>query len=127
MQTILNSPSIQLLYNEDKKLLIQSWKGSVDSNMFREAIDKTVELVATKKIDRIISNTQRQNVVTPKDTKYASKVMPKLFRNGLKKMAFVLPKSAKTKMSLTIFSTNIPQHPGVRYFDSLEDAEFWLD
>jgi len=126
MQTILNDPSVQLSYDPSKRRLVQSWKGFASSAKFRAAIDKTVDFVSKNQVDTIVSDTLKQNVVNPEDTKYASAVMPQLFQKGLKKMAFVIPNSALTKMSLKSFANEAPRNPGVKFFDSVKAAEQWL-
>jgi hypothetical protein len=126
MKVIFNDPAVQVTYDESKKRVTQSWKGFAASDKFRKAIDSTVQFVNSNEVNSILSDTLKQNVVNPEDSKYASSVMPKLFQSGLKKMAFVIPNSALTKMSLDNFAKDAPKHPGVKFFDSVSDASTWL-
>ncbi len=91
MQKIIDSPSVQLSYDEEREQIIQVWKGYVSSEDFRRTIDETLDLVKNNNVSAILSNAQRQNVVTPEDTKYAAEIMPELFSEGIQRMAFVVP------------------------------------
>ncbi|MCG8683887.1 MAG: hypothetical protein MI892_03360, partial [Desulfobacterales bacterium] len=88
MTTIYDDPSVKLEFDPVKKQLVQRWQGFAVSEKFREAIDKTVSFVSTNAVNSIISDTLQQKVVKPDDSQYAQSAMPKLFKNGVKKMAF---------------------------------------
>lgn len=100
MNTVLNSPVVKIDYDQSRKQLVQTWSGFASSGQFREAIDKTLVFAKSNPVRTLISDTLNQSVVEPEDTNYAASAMPKLFQSGLKAMAFVMPKSVITQLSL---------------------------
>lgn len=123
---VYQNPNVTVEYNESKQQLVQKWKGFSSSDVFREAINKTVNFTASHNVKSILSDTIEQGVVKPEDTKYATSVMPKLFGNGVKAMAFVMSQNALTQLSLKSFE-NQNKVDNVNFFGSVRDAEKWLD
>ncbi len=123
---VFQTPTVSLDYNQQKYRLIQTWNGFSTSDVFRIAIDKSVEFTKTNKVTSILSDTLLQAVVKPEDTQYAAAVMPKLFMNGVKFMAFVMPKDVITQMSINRFdkATNTDN---IQFFPSVDEATKWLD
>jgi hypothetical protein len=123
---VLQTPTVSLDYNQPKHRLVQTWTGFSSSEIFREAIDKSVEFTKSNKVNSILSDTLEQSVVKPEDTQYAASVMPKLFANGVRAMAFVMPKNVLTQMSLSKFDKE-SKSDNVRFFGSVDEAQKWLD
>jgi hypothetical protein len=113
-----------LTYNSETFELLQSWKGYVPTELFRQVIDATVAQVRQHKVLFLISDTSEQKVVSSSDAEYAASVMSGMIDNGLKAMAFVIPKNVFTKFSLKKFS-DAGHQDVVAYFDSLSDARKW--
>jgi len=123
---IHQTPTVSLEYNQVKKQLIQKWTGFSTTQVFREAIDKTVEFTKANKVESIISDTLDQDVVKPEDSNYASAAVPKLMANGLKAMAFIMPKNVITKMGLNKFEKDSKTEL-VRFFPNLSEAQNWIE
>lgn len=113
-----------LTYNPETFELLQSWKGYVPTELFRQVIDATVAHVRQHKVLFLISDTSEQKVVSSSDAEYAASVMSVMTDNGLKAMAFVIPENVFTKFSLKKFS-DAGHGDVVAYFDSLADARKW--
>lgn len=113
-----------LTYNPDTFELLQSWKGYVPTELFRQVIDATVWHVRQHKVLFLISDTSEQKVVSSSDAEYAASVMGGMIKDGLKAMAFVIPQNVFTKFSLKKFS-DAGHQDVVAYFDSLADARKW--
>jgi len=123
---IFENKHIIITYNENDKSLEQKWIDFVPSEIFRMAIDETVTFTAKHPVESILSDALQQKVVSMTDASYAASVLPELFGNGLKAMAFVIPKDIFTQLSLKNFAQ--AQHIGqVRYFTSREEAETWIE
>ena len=120
------TPTVSLEYNQAKKQLIQKWTGFSTSEVFRKAIDKTVEFSQANPVHSIISDTLEQAVVKPEDTQYASAAMPKLFSHGLKAMAFIMPKDVITKMALDKFNKE-SKSDQINFFPTMKEAQDWID
>jgi hypothetical protein len=123
---VFQTPTVNLDYDQPKHRLIQKWNGFSTSEVFREAINKSVEFTKTNKVNSILSDTLEQSVVKPEDTQYAASVMPKLFMNGVKAMAFVMPKNILTQMSLSKFDKE-SKSDNIQFFSSVNEAQSWLD
>lgn len=123
---IHENKNVKLEYDASKKLLLQTWTGFAASAVFREAIDISVKHSSSHPVHFIISDAQKQEVVKPEDANYAASVMPKLIGNGLKAMAFVVPSSVFTKISLQKFSESSGDQ-ATQYFDDLGKAKKWIE
>ena len=126
MNTVLNSAVVKIDYDQSRKQLVQTWSGFASSGQFREAIDKTLVFAKSNPVRTLISDTLNQSVVEPEDTNYAASAMPKLFQSGLKAMAFVMPKSVITQLSLRQFAEE-KKTDNIKYFPSLTEAKKWLE
>jgi hypothetical protein len=113
-----------LTYNPDTYELLQTWKGFVPTELFRQVIDATVAHIRKDKVVFLISDTSGQRVVSSSDAEYAASAMKVMIDNGLKAMAFVIPENVFTKFSLKKFS-DAGHGDVVAYFDSLADARKW--
>jgi hypothetical protein len=118
--------NVKITFDQNKKRLIQEWKGFASSGVFREAIDKTNEFVKANDVRTVISDTLQQNVVKPDDADYAASVIPTMARNGMKAMAFVVPENVFTKLSLDKFSHSV-RGENTKYFKTRSEAVKWLD
>lgn len=124
---LYKNANVEIKKLQDASVLIQHWSGYASSDNFRLAIKKSIELVADRKIYGIISDARSQAVVKPEDAQYAAEAMPKLMEAGLKAMAFVVPESVFTQMSLDKFKINTEEQSGnTRYFDNIQSAEDWI-
>ncbi|MFO7862515.1 MAG: hypothetical protein R6U85_00805 [Salinivirgaceae bacterium] len=123
---VFENINVAIDYNRDKMRLTQTWNGFATSETFREGIDETLKFIIHNQVKTVLSDAMKQHVVKPEDAQYAASVMPQLKRNGMKAMAFVVPESAFTKLSLQKFSKSA-EDPLVKYFMSKNEANQWLD
>ena len=125
MQEILNKESAHIVCDPVKKCLYQTWIGYISPEEFRHAIDLTVSCFQQYELESILSDTTDQAVLSKEGSDYAASVMPVLVANGLKKVAFVLSKSAFTRLSVQNF-TKRAEPSLIAHFASREEAEAWL-
>jgi hypothetical protein len=124
---LYQKPYLTLEYDEPQKCVIQHWKGFATSEQFREGIQKTVEFFEKKNPSRLISDTKDFAVVKKEDTDWvATQATPNLIKHGLKFMAFVLPTSAFTQISVNNFKSKASDILQIQYFDDLGRAKDWL-
>jgi hypothetical protein len=127
METIIvNKPYARVVYNPEKKRLYQTWEGFASVDQFKAAIDASVDCFRKHEVDTILSDTTGQAVLAKEGSDYAASVMPELAANGMKKIAFILPKSAFTQLSLQNFTKNSDNNL-VGHFENRQEAEAWLD
>ncbi len=118
--------NVTIEYDQAKQRLTQAWTGFIPSADFRAAIDATKAFVKKNPVKTIISDTLNQGVVKPEDTEYAGGIMPDMFENGLKAMAFVIPENIFTQLSLKRFADQ-ESSDNIQYFKSVPEAHVWLD
>ncbi len=123
--TIFTTPTVTLEFQKEVGLLIQTWTGYCSPEDFREAIDKTVSFVETHQVNSIISNTLKQRVVGADESAYAASSLPKLFQSGIKGMAFVMPESQLTQLSLKNFRDTPLAKANIKFISNIADALVW--
>lgn len=119
------SAIIRIDFDEHAKMLIQTWKGFGSSDLFREAIDKTVELFIQKKASYLLADSTKGAIVKKEDTDYAAQKAAGLVKAGIKAQAFVLPPNAFVKASVNNFASNVTPYK-IQYFDQPDKAREWL-
>ncbi len=123
--TILKNEYIHLEYIPAKNKLIQTWRGYVPSDIFREAIDETLKFTQENEVKTILSNALEQKVVSHEDAEYAASKLLQLHAAGVCAMAFVIPKDVFTKISLKKFEKR-EYLEITQYFHTIESANNWL-
>ena len=126
MQKILEKPYATIYMDVHKKRLYQAWFGYLTVDQFKAAIDISVDCFKEHDLTTILSDTTHQAVLAKEGSDYAASVVPVLMENGMKKVAFILPKSIFTKLAVQNF-TEQSQSGVSGSFTSLEEAERWLD
>ncbi|SDM33336.1 hypothetical protein SAMN05421823_112118 [Catalinimonas alkaloidigena] len=125
---LFQKPYLTLELVESSGLLIQHWKGFATSQQFREGIEKSIEVFQKGKADKLISDTKEAAVVKREDTDWVANIAtPKLVQHGLRGMAFVLPTSAFTKISVGNFQSRADEILKIQNFDNLDKAKEWLN
>ncbi|MGD9992856.1 MAG: hypothetical protein AB7S69_06120 [Salinivirgaceae bacterium] len=123
---VYKTSTVTVAIEENTKVMTQKWNGYSSSQVFREAIDKSLDAVKKHGVKAILNDTLDQAVVKPEDSQYAASVMPKLFMSGLKAMAIVLPKSVFTQMSIKKFQEDT-KGANIKLFTSTTDASEWIE
>ena len=124
---LLEKPYLTIEYDREMNCILQHWKGFAKSEEFREGILQSLNFFKQMKADKIISDTRNFSVVKREDTDWVAKdITPLLVKSGLKKMAFILPASAFTQISVNNFKKEANQILTIQYFDSLTNAKEWL-
>ena len=123
---VFNSPGIIIDYDEEKQRLVQVWTGFVTSEVFRKAIDATIDFVTKHNTRTILSDTLNQKIVKSDDAEYAASVTPQIFKSGVTAMAFVMPENILTQLALKSFAQNTTRI-NVNYFSNALAAHRWLE
>lgn len=117
----------KLEFDDEHNCLIQNWTGFSSSELFREIIYATLNEIEDKGISNLISNSKSQKVVAKSDIDWLTiEINPKLVRNGLRRMAFVLPENVITQMSVKHFTNQGESLLEIRHFSSMDDAKKWI-
>ncbi|MDA3868135.1 MAG: hypothetical protein PF489_15495 [Salinivirgaceae bacterium] len=122
---VFENNNVAIDYDRNTMRLTQTWSGFATTEAFRQGIEETLKFVIHNQVKTVLSDALKQHVVKPEDAQYAASVMPQLKQNGMKAMAFVVPESAFTKLSLQKFSKSA-EDPLVKFFMSKNEANQWL-
>lgn len=122
---IYKAEGVSLNYQADRKLFIQKWKGFSSSEIFRTALDITLDFVKENPVDAILNNTLEQTQVKHEDVEYAAKILPQLFANGVKAMAIIIPDNVYTQMSLKKFEEDT-KGTNINLFTQESHAMDWI-
>lgn len=125
MVKVFDTTFATILMDLENQMLIQTWKGFAKVDEFKQAIDVSVSCFKNHSLSYILSDTTQQAVLAIEGSNYAAAVMPELIANGLKKIAFILPISSFTKLSVDNFYKKSGQ-ANIGHFAGREEALAWL-
>lgn len=117
-----------LVYDSANKCLIQQWRGYSGTENFRAAIYATIDFFkSNNEVTGLISDTREHKVVKPVDAQWAAKhANPILVRNGMRRMAFIVPHNVFAQLSVDHFSKNSTEQLTLQHFNNMEDALAWI-
>jgi len=117
----------------DESVPCLEWVGKqfIPSKEFRASEEKSLEffLQYKKKYPRLEWCVDARDIgpVPPQDTQWvADNILPKFLAAGLKKEAFVVPKSALGKISVKNYTSHAGKVLEIMMFGTIEEAKDWL-
>lgn len=126
MLKVLDKPYATLTIDPQNQILYQKWIGYLKVEDFKAVIDQSVNCFRENQpLSYILSDTSEQAVLAKEGSDYAAAVMPQLMELGLKKVAFIIPKSAFTKLSVDFFARNTEKNM-IHNFATKAEAINWL-
>ncbi len=92
MKNIFNTDYIDILFDEEYKVVIAKWKDAkFTSEQYREVWEKTLEFGYNNDIDFFLSDIVNQKVVNPEDRKwFETEAIPRAIKTGIKKAGIIL-------------------------------------
>lgn len=127
MVLLFENQTCKLYTDRSKKLIVQKWSSKpVVFELFKEAIDKTVELFKSSQVEFLLSDTIEQPVPNVESTTYAASVVPVLNQNGMKKMAFLMSKNILVKLGIKNFTSAANMPDFIKHFDNEQDIYKWF-
>lgn len=109
--------------DQEKKCLVQHWKGTVRSDEYRRGQEKTVEVFNQYGLKNLVSNTKEAGALKTEDTDWAAQnIVPKLTSRGLRTLNMVVPSSVFTKLTLQDIEKKTKSVLQVKYFDDVRKA-----
>lgn len=124
---LYEKPYLTIIYDEELNCIQQDWQGYAKSEDFREGILISLEFLKEKKADKVLSNTKEFSLVQQADTEWVAKeITPAMVKNGMKKMAFIIPSSIFAKISVDNFKQGANDIVTIAYFDDMQKAKDWL-
>lgn len=125
----LDTPYVTLEWNEPDRYAQITWKGFVVGSDYRQTLATMLDLLAEKRVRRMLCDLRSMKVVSAEDQEWAQvHYMPKLAASPLAWCAVIMPQSTLARISLRHISAGAgPSHKHIsEYFDDLEKAREWL-
>jgi hypothetical protein len=121
----LQESFITLSWDEASKTIIAEWKGFASLAKMQFALEKGLELIQQKKTTKWLGDTSNLAPFGQEASNWIIKDwIPRAKTAGLKYIAYVIPKSALTRMTLSN-GTAITLLESA-FFDSQDGAKAWL-
>lgn len=128
MELLFENQACKLYTDRSKKLVVQKWSSKpVIFELFKEAIDKTVETFKSRNFQFLLSDTREQPVPNVDSTKYAASVVPTLNKSGMSKMAFLMSKNVLVKLGIRNFTSAANMPDFIKHFDNETDIYKWFN
>ncbi len=120
---VFQSTNCDIEIIEEKKCLIQIWKGYSSTDKFREAQLKTLELFSKHKCTNFICNTVDAGALKSEETEWAAEnVTPALAKMGLKVFNVIIPKSGFAQMAVDKVVKADKDGLTFKYFPTVQEA-----
>jgi hypothetical protein len=117
---------LRIEVDKNQDLMVQTWKGNVSSEEYREGVLKVLEIFREQKVSKVISDTKEQANVKKEDVDFEEKLVPEFIKSGMKCYAFVIPTNSFAKLSVERFKKESESKLPLQYFDDVEKAREWL-
>lgn len=109
--------------------IVLSWKGYIPSAVYREALEKSLEIAKKHKITNWISDIRHMKILEPEDRLWVSSewLTKAVSADCYKRQAVIMAKDIFAGASArSIISAALNQQIEVQNFTSLEEAKEWL-
>lgn len=122
---------VRISIDESVPCLEWTGKSYVPSDKFRLSEEKSLEFFKQYKVKypklQWFVDARDIGPVSPQDTEWIAKhILPQFAAAGLKKEAFVVPKSALGKMAVQQYSSEAGETIEIQLFDGATAAKNWL-
>lgn len=121
----LQETFITISWDEASKTIIAEWKGFASFPKMQVALEKALELIQQKKATKWLGDTSNLAPFGQEASNWiVNNWVPRAKAAGLKSLAYVIPKSALTRMAM---GNGLPT-PDLdsAFFDNQENAKIWL-
>ncbi len=128
MIPILETEFAQLIFHQEKKTLRLIWKTNCSSESYRYTYKKVLDLTKKADVEFYVADISKLTLVPPSDRKWLQKrVMPKLFKSGIKKIAAVVAGDIFMQKHLSHINKDATVEQTVKQFGSLPAALKWFN
>ncbi len=128
MIPILETDFAHLIFNQEKKTLRLVWKTNCSSESYRYTYKKVLDLVKKYDVQFFVADISKLTLVAPSDRKWLQqRVMPRLFKLGILKVAAVVTGDVFMQKHLAHINKNAASGQEVKQFGNLPEALKWFD
>ncbi len=121
MIKLYEKPYLDIDFDEERSLIIQTWKSFATPTQFRDGLEKSWEFIRTKKASLLLVNTRTKN----DNTGWITRSLPAPLRYGLKAQAFIVGSGIADQLSLKTFKYQ-QEATNTQYFEDAKKAKNWL-
>lgn len=124
-----DSPYATIYWNAKYNCVQTYWKGFVEGRNLREAMDKGLEILQTKKAPFWLADLRKLGVISQADQEWISRDwFPRAMQIGLTKRATILPEKAVGKMSVNRVSEQMNnRRVESAIFQEVGEAYYWFE
>ncbi|XXX79461.1 hypothetical protein WMF30_11865 [Sorangium sp. So ce134] len=119
---------VTVSWEAEIQAVLVEWKGFAASKDLRTALDAALDLVHRKKATRCLGDCLRAGPTSQDDQRWANESwLPRMVAQGVRRIAYVMPRSAIARMSLTRTVTRFEGRDLLQaQFDGIAEARAWL-
>ena len=131
---ILETQEVTLEFDSTIPCVDLIWQGFVPAERFRSVIEIMVEFIKEKSREykhiQLFADIRKLGEVSIENVDWmAETIDPELYKCGVRKVSFIVPENAFTKVSLEFYTEKVEAEEGklipAQFFDS-EEAKNWL-
>jgi hypothetical protein len=128
MVPLLDNEYAQLTLDQELNVLKLVWKSDCKSETYRFVYRNIVEVTEKTKIKYYIADIRKLSMIAPSDRMWLqSEVIPKLFDNGIKKIAAIVAGDVYIQRHIAHINKSIENDRPIKQFANLEEALKWCN
>lgn len=120
---------ITVAWDAEIQSVIGIWKKFAPSQIYREAMEKMVELAGQKRAKAVLGDTRNFKAVAAEDQEWTVKEWtPRMLQAGVVRSAAVVPASTLGQISITNMTgkAQVAEQSTTRYFSDMPEARQWV-
>jgi hypothetical protein len=120
---------ITVTWDAEIQSVIGIWKKFAPSQVYREAMDKMVDLAEQKRAKGLLGDTRNFKAVATNDQQWTiEEWTPRMLQAGVIRSAAVVPASTLGQISITNMTgrADVPRDSATQYFSDLMEARQWM-
>ena len=127
MTPILETEYAQLTFEPETGVLKLVWKDNCTTETYHFVYDKIIDLVEKAEVKYYIADIKKLQLIAPSDRKWLqTKIIPKLFKLGMKKIAALVSGDVYMKRHIAQINQEIAATRRIKQFANLPEALRWF-
>jgi hypothetical protein len=125
---IFENKNLRIAYDEEKRQLLLTWNGSLDSKGFRNTASEIIRAIEQTKAESILSDNRAWRIISPNDYGWAAHSwFPAAEAKGVKKLATILSSDYFNRVSeKSIENMADVRSMEIKNFNTCDEAQNWL-
>lgn len=127
MEDRLELERMTVAWDAPSHAVVVQFLGFVEGGTLRKALERVIELMASRLASRLISDLREMKVLSQKDQQWIDEDwLPRAKAAGLRTNAILLPTSALARLSAEAITQRVENDIHLGYFSDIDDARQWL-